>query len=135
MASYATTADLAKVVPAGVLTMSSTLQEEALETASAEADTYIRNQYTLPLGTPYDPVLVRKVCQLAAWQLLNWKGRKVEAGKLDIFEQMQANAMAWLVRLSAGKVSLASSADASPGVRRGAPRVHSKAPRGYERLR
>lgn len=133
MARYATPADLATVVPAGVLTMPADAQQKALDDASAEADTYIRNQYTLPLSQPYDPTLVRKVCQLAAWQLVGFKGRKVEAGKVDVYELMQADALVWLGKLATKRVSLGAQADASPGISRGAARVASRPPRGYPR--
>ena len=136
MASYPTLAELAARAPAGVLQgLSNDVQQTALDGATAEANTYIRAQYTLPLAAPYDPVLIGKVCQLALWQLMNFKGRKVEAGKLDIFEQMHSDALAWLKLLSEGKVNLASNADATPGVRIGAPRVRSQPRRRYDRLR
>lgn len=136
MASYPTLAELAARAPAGVLQgLSDDVKTTALEEASSEANTYIRAQYTLPLAAPYDPVLIGKVCQLALWKLMNGKGRKVEAGKNDIFEQMRTDALDWLQLLSEGKVNLAQSADSSPGVRVGAPRVRSQPRRRYNRLR
>lgn len=129
--AYATLVDLAGVMPPKLQAVPQPQQLQALEDASEEADGYIRCQYTLPLAQPYDRTLVRKVCQLACWFLVNGKGRNVEAGSNDTFEKMRDDAISWLNKLATKRVSLASGSDASPGISLGGPRITSQPPRGW----
>lgn len=129
--SYATTADLAKYVPpAALVGISPADQQDALDEASGVADTYIRAQYTLPLAAPYDPALVRAVCRIAVWDLMNRRGWNPEAGANDVFQRGYDDALAWLLKLSRDDVSFASDADASSGVRLGGARCSSNPRRG-----
>jgi phage gp36-like protein len=132
MAGYATTTDLVQYVPEAALTgISSGDRQVALDDASAEADTYLRAQYTLPLGAPYDRTLVRHVCALAAWALLCRRGFNPEQGSNKTFETNYDKAIAWLKALARREVSLAESADASPTIAKGGPRVSSKPRQGW----
>jgi phage gp36-like protein len=129
---YATTADLAKYVPAGALaSVSAAVQEQALLDASAEAFNYIPDQATVPLVAPYDPALVRHVCWLAAWQIMSFRGLNVEAGSNDLFKINRDAALAWLTKVARREITLAS--DGGPLPSR-SPRVASATPRNWDGL-
>jgi phage gp36-like protein len=126
---YATTADLAKYIPAGALaSVSFAVQEQALLDASAEAFNYIPDQAAVPLVAPFDPALVRHVCWLAAWQILSFRGMNVEAGSNTIFEKNHNAALAWLTKVARREISLASAGAPLPSR---SPRVQSATPRGW----
>lgn len=126
---YATTADLAKYIPAGALaSVSTAVQEQALLDASAEAFNYIPDQATVPLVAPYDPALVRHVCWLAAWQILSFRGMNVEAGSNDIFRINHDAALTWLTKVARREIALASAGAPLPSR---SPRVVSATPRGW----
>lgn len=131
MATYATLAQLAKHAPPGsIQDLADDVLQEALDAASAEADTYFRDQYTLPLNAPYDLTLVRHVCALAVWQLMSFKGFNPELASNIVFEKNLDNALKWMTKAARGEVSLASTADASPE-RRGGARLVSDTDRGW----
>lgn len=127
---FATTADLAKYVPAGALASVATdVQERALLDASAEAANYIPDQATMPLVAPYDPALVRHVCWLAMWQIMSFRGLNVEAGSNNLFQINRDAALAWLLRVARREISLNSDGGPVPG--NGGPRVVSATSRGW----
>lgn len=131
MAAYATLADLLWHAPPGTIQdIDDRLQQQALDDFSAEVDTYLRDQYTLPLGQPYDPALVRHVCAGAIWQLLCFKGFNPEIGSNAVFEKNYDRAISWLKSLARGEASLSISADAS-SARLGGARVTSSPRRGW----
>jgi phage gp36-like protein len=132
MAGYATPTDLLQYVPEAVLTgISPDDRQAALDDASAEADTYLRAQYTLPLSEPYDRALVRHVCAIAVWALLCRRGFNPEQGSNKTFETNYDKAIGWLKSISRREVSIDEGSDASPGVAKGGPRVHSSTARGW----
>lgn len=131
LATYATLADLLRYAPPGsIQDIDDRLQQQALDAFSAEVDTYLRDQYTLPLSEPYDPALVRHVCAGAIWQLMCFKGFNPEIGSNSVFEKNFERAVSWLKSLSRGEASLSISADSSSG-RLGGARVASNPSRGW----
>lgn len=127
---FATTAQLAKVVPAGALaSVSTAVQEQALADASGEAMNYIPDQATAPLGEPYDPALVRHVCWLAMWQIMSFRGLNVESGSNDLFKINRDAAIAWLTKLARREITLNSAG--APVAGKGGPRVGSATARGW----
>lgn len=128
--AYATTADLAKYVPAGALASVATdIQERALLDASGEALNYLPDQATTPLVAPYDPALVRHVCWLAMWQIMSFRGMNVEAGSNDLFRLNRDAALSWLTKIARREISLTSLG--APVTGKGGPRVTSAASRGW----
>lgn len=128
--TYATRADLAKYVPAGSLSsVSTSVQDQALLDASAEAANYIPDQATLPLVEPYDPALVRHVCWLAAWQIMSYRGMNVEAGSNDLYRINRDAAISWLTKVARREITLTSAGSPVKGT--GAPRVVSASARGW----
>lgn len=127
---FATTSDLAKYVPAGALaSVSTTVQEQALTDASAEALNYIPDQATVPLVAPYDPALVRHVCWLAMWQIMSYRGLNVEAGSNDLFKINRDAALTWLTKVARREIIINSDGAGLPG--KGGPRVSSATSRGW----
>lgn len=79
---------------------------EALVWASSEADSYIRNRYTLPLVAPYDESLKAKVADIAAWRLSKRLGFRPGSGNNETIEISYKDAIDWLTLLSKGLVRL-----------------------------
>jgi phage gp36-like protein len=131
VATYATLAQLAKNAPPGsIQDLDDPTKQEALDAFSAEVDTYLRGQYTLPLTEPYDPALVRHTCAGAVWQLMGFKGFNPEIASNEIFEKNHKRAIEWLTKLARGDASLAIEADAST-TRLGGARVSTSPRRGW----
>jgi hypothetical protein len=87
---YATLTDLYNTIPASQLgALTTTQQQAALDARSAYADAKMRARYALPLGQPYDPALVRAVCDLAAWDLIQLRGYNPRSGS-DVNYQIRA---------------------------------------------
>lgn len=127
---FATTADLARYVPAGALaSVSAAVQEQALTDASAEALNYIPDQATVPLVAPFDPALIRHVCWMATWQIMSYRGLNVESGSNDLFRINRDAALAWLTKVARREIAITSGGTPVPG--RGGPRVLSAASRGW----
>ena len=100
---YATTTDLTNIgllgaalsnVPAGA-------QTEALQAASAVADSYLQGQYILPL-TQWGYDLVRAVCIIAAWDLLAARGYSPQSSGDANVRQRYEDALHWLDEVSKG---------------------------------
>lgn len=124
--AYATTTQLASAgLPAQALAgVSSTIQGEHLDEASAVIDSYLRAAYTLPLATPYPSEVVRCCCHLAAYSLICWRGYD-PARSPETFRQRHEDAILWLRDVSAGRAALAVSADSTSDLQEGGPRVQS----------
>lgn len=124
MAQYATTTDLANIgLPAQALaSVSTTIQDEHLVNASAKIDSYLRSRYSVPLASPYPDEIVSACCKLAAYSLLVRRG--YDPARHDAnFRLGYEDSVSYLRDLSAGRASLAITADSTPTTREGAPRV------------
>jgi phage gp36-like protein len=128
--AYATTADLETFgVPPGVLSsVDPATQEAALAQASAFADKYLRDQYTLPLSAPYDPALVDIVVRVACWRLMSRRGFSPQSGTDTAFRINYEDAVTELTAIANGRQRLAV-VQAAPEYEE--PMVLTSPPRGY----
>lgn len=107
--------------------------------ASAIADSYLADQYVLPLarditgGYPQD--LVRAVCLIAAYDLITARGHMPEQGVYLALKARKADALAWLAKVKTGEIVPSWIRDQSTAgdARLGGIRIGSKAPRGVRR--
>lgn len=107
--SYATIEDLqdAGLPPAALEGGPSfSKQLKALMMASRQADTYLRNRYTLPLSCPIDPALVNAVVQIASWRLMSRRGFNPSTGLDVAIRQGYEDAIAFLRGISNGQNQL-----------------------------
>lgn len=107
--TYATEADLenyslgetlledAKASPEQVAT--------AIMSASRTADGFLGSQYTLPLQGPVPVDLAMHVAWLAGYYLLSTIGFAPEEGSDSVYEKKHDLAMAWLLKVSEGRVT------------------------------
>ena len=127
MAQYATTTDLAQLgLPAAALVnVSAAVQGAHLLAQGARIDTYLRSQHTLPITAPYPRELVECNAVMAAYAILqNTRGYNPEAVD-DGFRLRYEDCLAWLKDLSTGAASLDQTADATPTINEGRPRVQT----------
>lgn len=97
-ASYATLTDLytygLSLAACGNVT--TTQQQQLLDSASETAESYMSARYAMPILTPYPHDLIEKVCHLAAWNILNLRGfNPAAAADINIRDRM-VMATAWL---------------------------------------
>lgn len=125
MAQYATTADLAALgLPAQALAnVPIAVQNDHLEKSSARIDSYLVNQYTLPLTIPYAAVIVETCAVMAAYSILVWRGFNPDEYDAS-FRLRFEDCIGWLEGLARGVVSLDVVADATPA-REGRPRIRT----------
>lgn len=99
---YATTTDLQHLglLGSALSTLDPAAQTEALQAASAIADSYLQGQYILPL-TQWGYDLVRVVCIIAAWDLLAARGYNPQSPDENI-RQRYVDALNWLDEVSKG---------------------------------
>lgn len=89
--------------------------EQALESASRLADSYLRTRYSVPLAQA-DGALKLAVCQLGAYTALCARGFNPSNEDGDsIIRQMYRDAIAWLKDVSAGKAVLLTEGGAEVG--------------------
>lgn len=131
--SYATAADLKQCgLPAGALSgVTPADQLAALQKASAIANGYLRDRYTLPLSGDIDPGLVDAVCQIAAYRLMALRGYNPNSGADSLIRQGWVDATEWLKRVANGQVSLAVVQGQPQSLQ---PDVITEPQRGYEHL-
>jgi phage gp36-like protein len=117
---YATTTDLTRLGLLGgaLANVDSNAQTEALQYASATADSYFQSHYVLPiLQWGYD--LVGNVCAIAAWTLLAARGYAPQSQGDQNIRQRYEDALKWLDEVSKGIQSpinlIDSSTPPSPG--------------------
>jgi phage gp36-like protein len=132
---YATKDDLGSAInPSALSGLGPAAQDRALTDASAEADGYLRNQFTLPLTAVNDPALRRHVANMAIYQLMVARGYNPEA-EGDGIRQRYTDAIAWLKGVGAGTITPSitdSASGSSSGVSAGAaPMVISSPLRGF----
>lgn len=135
MTRYADTTDLTRLgLPATALTgVASEAQEEALDAASAEADSYMRARYVVPF-TAWGTDLRQCVCALAAETILTARGYNPAAGRDDVISARAARWRTWLRDVSAGKAHVSGGATtptAERHARASSPRVTSGRTRGW----
>jgi phage gp36-like protein len=111
---YATRTDLTQIglVGAALANVPTAAQDEALQAASAIADSYLQGQYVLPLAQwGYD--LVRVVCCVAAWDCLTARGYSPQSqGDQNVYKRYE-DALKWLDEVSKGMQTPANILDAS----------------------
>lgn len=133
--TYATKDALgAAINPAALSGVSPAAMDVAIADASAEADGYLRSQFTLPLLAVNDPALRRHVANMAIYQLMVARGYNPEA-EGDGLRQRYTDAIAWLKGVGAGSITpnvTDSAGGSSSGVSAGAaPVVISSPQRGF----
>lgn len=111
---YATQTDLTRIglVGAALTNVPSAALDEALDAASAIADSYLQGQYVLPLSQwGYD--LVRAVCCIAAWDCLTARGYNPQSqGDANVYKRSE-DALKWLDEVSKGMQTPLNILDAS----------------------
>lgn len=135
MARYADRTDLTRLgLPAAALNgVATEAQEEALDAASAEADSYLRARYVVPFTT-WGADLRQCVCALAAETILTTQGYSPEAGRDDVVSARASRWRTWLRDVSAGKAHVSGGATtptAERHARASSPRVTSDRTRGW----
>lgn len=111
---YASQTDLTRIglVGAALANVPSAAQDEALDAASAIADSYLQGQYKLPL-TSWGYDLVRAVCAIAAWDCLAARGYSPQSqGDQNIYKRFE-DALKWLDEVSKGVQTPINIVDAS----------------------
>jgi phage gp36-like protein len=111
---YATTTDLTQIglVGAALANVPTQAQNEALQAASAIADSYLQGQFILPL-TQWGYDLVRVVCCIAAWDCLTARGYAPQSqADQNVYKRYQ-DALAWLDEVSKGIQTPANILDSS----------------------
>lgn len=111
---YATRTDLNQIgiLAQALVNVPTAAQDEALQAASAVADSQLQGQYILPIiNWSYD--LVRAVCAIAAWDCLTVRGYSPQAQGDQNIRLRYEDAMAWLDRVSKGQESPAYITDSS----------------------
>jgi phage gp36-like protein len=103
--------------------------------ASEEADSYLANQYTLPL-TAWGQDLRAAVCKIAVYEFLSVRGLNPEPGSSDGNVKDRAkDARTWLMRVGEGKATPGGIADsgtpAASDAPSSAPEVISSSSRGW----
>lgn len=117
---YATTADLANTVAAAALAHPSTgtsAQNAQLLKASEDIDSYLRDQFELPL-LEWGADIVQRCCDIAAYRLVCLRGFNPEAD--GHFQSNSKMAVDWLRDVASGKV-VPDVVDSSPGASPGQP--------------
>jgi phage gp36-like protein len=111
---YATRTDLTQIglVGAALANVPTAAQDEAIQAASAIADSYLQGQYVLPLSQwGYD--LTRAVCCIAAWDCLTARGYSPQSqGDQNVYKRFE-DALKWLDEVSKGMQTPSNILDAS----------------------
>lgn len=117
--AYATPADVRDPgwgLPAGALrNITDPEIQQALASASSEADSYLSSQYTVPLTGTTPPVLAMKVCHMAAWYLLSGKGFNPQLGMDEAVYTRYKDAISWLKQIASGNAALPGYSDPGSG--------------------
>jgi phage gp36-like protein len=105
--AYADRTDLARFgLPSAALSgVATATQDDALDAASALADSYMRSRYAVPL-TAWGDDLRQCVCALAAETLLTSRGLDPGRANGDVILTRADNARAWLKDVSAVRASV-----------------------------
>lgn len=100
--------------------------------ASSEADGYLGLAFTLPI-TKWDTDLRRHVACMAVYDLLSARGFEPDSGKDMLIPMRRNDAIAWLKRISDGKLRPPGLTDSTPLRRETEGYVVSEAGRGWRR--
>jgi phage gp36-like protein len=103
-----------------------------LITASGVADSFLRGRYALPIGGTAPVELTAAVCQIAAYDVLVFRGFDPSSGNDTNVRNRRDDAMAWLKGISDGKLNLDLGVDDTPGAHDGGPRVRSRRRRSVD---
>lgn len=100
---YATTTDLTRIGILGnaLANVDSNAQTEALQYASAVADSYLQSHFVLPL-TQWGYDLVGAVCAIAAWTLLAVRGYNPQSQSDQNIRARYEDTLKWLDEVSKG---------------------------------
>lgn len=106
-------------------------KEQAIRTASSLIDSYLRNQYTLPLLSHGEDL--RQCCAvLACYTLLRVKGFDPAGDGNEIIMEERDRQVRWLENIAKGNTAPSVTDSASPAKEFGAgPRVITSTGRGY----
>lgn len=78
-------------------------QDESLQTASEEADDYLRERFPLPL-TAWSRSLRKHVCAMAAYELQCVRGYNIDSSD-KLLRQRYEDAIGWLKRCTLGQLT------------------------------
>ena len=119
---YAQPADLANSGLLGTFTQGNTAQQitAALQSASAICDSYLRQQYKLPLSQ-WGPDLQQYTLWIAAYTLVQQRGYNPANPAEDTFATRYNQALAWLKDVAKGLATPAAIIDSSPDAADGSP--------------
>jgi phage gp36-like protein len=119
---YATTSDLSTYgIPAAAIASVSGQTQAALDAASAKADSYLVNRYTLPL-TQWGTDLTSAVCAIAVFDLMALRGFAPE-GADDMIRGRAKDALRWLEQVGSGAATPIGIVDGSGIGRRSKPSI------------
>jgi phage gp36-like protein len=112
---YATAADLEKYAAgsSAFASMPSDTVNAALSAASALADEYLAQRFTLPL-TAWSDKLRSAVCALAAHELFGVRGYNPELGPDEVIRQRHDDALRWLREVRDGDAAGIGLTDSTP---------------------
>lgn len=100
--AYCTVQDVAQYMPAPVLALTSTLQQQqACEDASSEADSYLRGRYQLPL-LAWGPDVTRYTAWIACYLLQTLIGFAPQAGADQLIRERYYQSVGWPDRAGTG---------------------------------
>jgi phage gp36-like protein len=104
--AYATTSDLANhgIVASALSTVSSDVQEAALEAASERVDGFLRSRFQLPLSD-WGNDIVEATVVIATWMLMNRRGFMPSAGADVLIRERYLDTMSWLNRVGRQEVT------------------------------
>lgn len=134
MSRYATVEDFYTYgLPMGAVggALQPTQIQSLLDAASAMADGYISNKYTLPLVGDVDLSLKIHVCKYAAYEVMSVIGFKPESSADMIVRQGYDDAIAFFVRISKGMFKLSMRQSQPESYQ---PEVITSEPRGFDAI-
>ena len=80
--------------------------EAFLEVASNLIDSYLANQYELPLTFPFDLSIVQACISIAVYNLLLSRGINPNNDNDQLYANDYESKISWLTKLSTGKISI-----------------------------
>jgi phage gp36-like protein len=92
--------------------VSTTMQDAALDAASATADSYLQSRYVLPLVT-WGVDLKRAVCIIAAYDLLTTRGYSPAGNVDENFRQRYLDVLKWLGEVRSSEATPSQITDSS----------------------
>lgn len=132
--SYATQTDLSRlgVKSTATASLASNDLDAALAAASAFADSYLGNRYSLPLSA-YGADVTLAVAKIAAWEIMSaQRGHSPENGADSIWKTRRDEAVAWLEKVASGDLTPSGCVDSTADVDElGTPTVTTTARRGW----